>query len=127
MNICLIGSMRNLARMQRLSGDLKSRGHAVHLPVDLSEENFTDRLQEKAEFMRKMYDEINECDTILVVNDEQRLAYTGYIGPNTFLQLGMGFALGKQLFCLQDWDKKLTYDEELRAMNIQKLDIQVRF
>jgi len=127
MNICLVGSLRNLTRMRQLAGDLKDRGHTVHLPVDTSEESFTDRLQEKAEFMRRMFDEIKECDTILVVNDEQRLSYTGYIGPNTFLQLGMGFALGKRIFCLQEWDKKLPYDEELRAMNIQKLDIQVRF
>jgi hypothetical protein len=127
MDICLIGSMRNLTRMEQLAEDLKSRGHTVHLPIDLSEEHFTDRLREKAEFMRRMYDQNKPCDTILVVNDEQRLGHTAYLGPNTFLQLGMGFALGKQIFCLQDWDRKLPYDEELRAMNIQKLDIQVRF
>lgn len=127
MNICLIGSMRNLTRMERLAEDLRQRGHTVRVPIDLSEEGFSDRLQEKAEFMRRMYDEIQNCDTILVVNDEQRLAYQGYIGPNTFLQLGIGFALEKQLFCLHPWDPKLPYDEELRAMNIQKLDIQIRF
>lgn len=119
--------MRNLDRMERLSHDLQARGHTVRVPVDLSEGGFTDRMQQKAEFMRTMFDEIRSCDTILAVNDEERSGYSGYIGPNTFLQLGMGFALGKQLFCLQEWDPRLTYNEELRAMNIQKLDIQVRF
>lgn len=127
MNICLIGSMRNYDRMQQFARDLESRGHTVRIPVDLSEQGFTDRLQEKAEFMRSMFDTIKECDSILAVNDEKRTGYEGYIGPNTFLQLGMGFALGKQLFCLEQWDPRLPYDEELRAMNIEKLDIQVRF
>ncbi|MBD3251182.1 hypothetical protein GF380_01785, partial [Candidatus Uhrbacteria bacterium] len=125
--VCLVGSMRNLARMEQLSKELEERGHEVLLPVDVSENRFTDRMQEKAEFMRRMFDEINSCDTILAVNDEQRLAYRGYIGPNTFLQLGMGFALGKKLFCLQEWDERLPYNEELNAMNINQLDIQVRF
>jgi nucleoside 2-deoxyribosyltransferase len=127
MNICLVGSMRNYDRMVRLASDLEARGHTVEVPVDLSEGGFADRRKEKAEFMRRMFDTIKECDTILAVNDEARTGYKGYIGPNTFLQLGMGFALGKRLFCLEQWDAKLPYDEELRAMNIQKLDIQIRF
>ena len=127
MNICLVGSMRNLERMQQLAKDLEARGHTVQIPVDLSEGGFANRVQEKAQFMRQMFDTIKSCDTILAVNDEERGGYGGYIGANTFLQLGMGFAMEKQLFCLEEWDHRLPYDEELRAMNIHKLDIQIRF
>jgi nucleoside 2-deoxyribosyltransferase len=123
MHVCLVGSMRNLARMRELGKELELRGHKVTLPVDMSESGFTDRHKQKSTFMRTMFDEIKVCDAILAVNDETRQGYEGYIGANTFLELGMGYALGKQLFSLERWDSKLPYDEELRAMDIAKLDI----
>ncbi len=123
MNVCLVGSMRNLVRMKELGKELENRGHRVTLPVDLSEAGMVDRAKQKTLFMKRMFDEIKDCDAILAVNDETRSGYEGYIGANTFLELGMGFAIGKQLFCLDHWDPKLPYDEELRAMSIQKLDI----
>jgi hypothetical protein len=128
MNVCLIGSMRNYGRMQQLAKDLREHGHTVTLPVDLSESRFSDRQQMKAQFIKDMYTTIqSSCDSILTVNDEERSGYDGYIGPNTFLQLGMGYALGKNLFCLKQWDARLPYNEELQAMKIQKLDLQRRF
>jgi hypothetical protein len=128
MNVCLIGSMRNYGRMQQIANDLREHGHTVTLPVDLSENHFADRQQMKSQFIKDMYSTIqNSCDSILTVNDEVRAGYEGYIGPNTFLQLGMGFALGKNLFCLKEWDPRLPYNEELQSMKIQKLDLQNRF
>lgn len=123
MNVCLVGSMRNYERMIRLSQHLRERGHTVQVPVDISEQSFADRMQAKARFMKEMYEIIKSCDQVLAVNDEQRVGYSGYIGPNTFLQLGMAFGMGKSLYSLSEWDPRLPYDEELRAMNIKKLDI----
>lgn len=124
-NACLVGSMRNYDHILNLARDLQSAGHSVQVPVDLSERGFTDRKQMKAEFMKNMFDNIQTCDSILVVNDLDREGYKGYIGPNTFLQLGLGFSLGKTLYCLEDWDERLPYNEELDAMNIRKLDIKL--
>ena len=120
--------MRNLGRIRELAKTLEQHGHQVTLPVDLSEAGtVVDRVKQKSLFMRQMYKEIQSCDSILAVNDETRSGYEGYIGANTFLELGIGFALGKQLFCLNHWDPKLPFDEELSAMNIQRLDIHQRF
>ena len=127
MHVCIVGSMRNLVRMKELGKELENRGHQVTLPVDMSEDKLADRSKRKAVFMRTMFDEIKDCDAILAANDETRQGYEGYIGANTFLELGMGYALGKQLFCLENWDKRLPYEEELRAMSISKLDVRQRF
>lgn len=127
MNVCLVGSMRNYDRIMRVAKSLKEAGHSVTSPMDVSEGKFGDKQQEKANFIRGMYEAMKGCDNVLAVNDEERATYKGYIGPNTFLQLGMGFALGKTLFCLETWDSRLPYNDELRAMGIKKLDIQVRF
>lgn len=127
MNVCLVGSMRNYDRILRLAKSLRESGHTVTTPVDLSEGRFADRQKDKAEFMRGMFEAIKECGNVLAVNDAERAGYKGYIGPNTFLQLGMAFALGKTLFCLEKWDPRLPYNDELAAMDIKKLDIQIRF
>jgi hypothetical protein len=117
--------MRNYERMIRLAQHLRERGHTVSVPVDISEQSFADHMQAKARFMREMFEVIRNCEQVLAVNDEQRVGYSGYIGPNTFLQLGLAFSLGKTLYCLSNWDPRLPYDEELRAMNIKKLDISL--
>lgn len=111
--------------MLRLSTHLKEQGHSVKVPVDVSSQGFADRKQEKHKFMKEMFGIISDCDQVLAVNDEQRTGYQGYIGPNTFLQLGMAFGLGKSLYCLSAWDERLPYNEELQAMNIKKLDISL--
>lgn len=124
MNICLVGSMRDIARMQEIAGELKQRGHQVILPMDRSETRFADRQLSKREFMENMFENIKTCESVLAVNDAPRTGYNGYIGPNTFLQLGMAMALKKPLFCLQKWDDRLPYAEELNAMNINTLDLK---
>ncbi|MBI5654625.1 nucleoside 2-deoxyribosyltransferase [Candidatus Uhrbacteria bacterium] len=127
MTTCVIGSMREYDRIQDIAGQLKQKGRKVLTPLDVSGDRFADHVQAKNEFMRGMYDQIKQCDAVLVVNDRTRNGIQGYIGPNTFLQLGMAMALGKTLYALNKWDDKLPYDEELQAMGINVIDIQNRF
>ncbi len=127
MTTCVIGSMRDFDRIQDIAGVLKQQGRKVLTPVDTSGARFADHVQAKNEFMRSMYEQIKQCDAVLVVNDRDRNGLKGYIGPNTFLQLGMAMALGKTLYSLAKWDEKLPYDEELSAMGISVMDIQRRF
>jgi len=127
MTTCVIGSLRELERIKDISESLKTMGHKVMLPLDLSGARFADRFQAKHEFMRGMYEQIKQCDSILVVNDLERNGLKGYIGPNTFLQMGMALSLGKPIFALAKWDPRLPYDEELQAMGVEMLDLQRRF
>ncbi len=127
MNICLIGSLRDTDRIREIAGELKQRGHRVHLPMDTSEAHFADRMRVKAEFMKAMFEQISVCEAVLAVNDRPRGGIEGYIGPNTFLQLGMAMALGKSLFALRHWSPQLPYKEELDAMGITLLDLRLPF
>lgn len=126
MNICLIGSMRDLVRIQEIARELQEHGHKVVLPVDMSEARL-DRVQAKRAFMNGMFENIKKCDTVLAVNDSPRAGMHGYIGPNTFLQLGMAMSLGKTIFSLSKWDPRLPYAEELDAMGINLLDLKLPF
>ncbi len=94
-------------------------------PLDMSDRRPTERMQAKKEFMKGMFDQIGKCEAILAVNDRPRGGMQGYIGPNTFLQLGMGMSLGKPLFSLAKWDARLPYAEELDAMGINMLDLKL--
>lgn len=115
--------MKDRGRIQEIGSALTRQGHKVTMPLDTSETRFSDRKQSKALFMKEMFNKIKDCDSVLAVNDSSRGGLRGYIGPNTFLQLGMGMSLGKTLFSLAKWDEQLPYNDELEAMGIQQLDI----
>ncbi len=127
MTTCVIGSLRNLGRIEDIANELRQKGQKVLMPMDTSGAHFADRVQAKSEFMKGMYEQIKSCDAVLVVNDAPRAGMEGYIGPNTFLQLGMAMALGKRLYALSKWDQNLPYNEELEAMDINVIDLQQRF
>lgn len=117
--------MLDKSRIQEIGSALTRQGHAVTMPLDTSDSRFSDRKQAKALFMKEMFNKIKDCESVLAVNDSARGGLKGYIGPNTFLQLGMGMSLGKTLFSLSTWDERLPYNEELEAMGIQQLDIKL--
>jgi len=125
MNICLVGSMRDYDRILDIERSLKEQGNTVIIPIDRSDVRDLGHAQEKSVFMKGMFDRIKTCEAILAVNDRDRGGYKGYIGANTFLQLGIGMSLGKPLFTLEKWDPRLPYSEELNAMGIQQLDIKL--
>jgi hypothetical protein len=95
--------------------------------MDQSEARITDRASSKHDFMKGMFEQIKQCEAVLAVNDSPRAGMQGYIGPNTFLQLGLAMNLGKILFCLRKWDERLPYREELDAMGIRLLDLKLPF
>ncbi len=127
MTTCVIGSLREYDRIKDIGDSLKDIGHKVLLPLDMSGARIADHLQAKNKFIRGMYDQIKQCDAVLVVNDLPRDGMQGYIGPNTFLQMGMALSLGKRIYALNKWDERLPYNEELQSMDIEMLDLQRRF
>lgn len=127
MNICLVGSLRDASRIEEIARNLKEHGHKVLTPLDQSEARFADKAKSKSEFMKGMFNQIEQCEAVLAVNDVDRGGMEGYIGPNTFLQLGMAMAQNKLLFCLKKWDNRLPYKEELDAMGINLLDLKLPF
>ena len=100
-------------------------GHKAIVPKSLkliTHHGFTkprtvsERLKAEAEhdFIREHFRIIEKVDAVLVVN-ETKHKVKGYIGGNTFLEMGIAFYLGKKIYLLYTIPK-MEYELELHAM-----------
>lgn len=65
-----------------------------------------------AEAIKNHFDKVAWADAILVLNyDKNDIA--NYIGPNTFLEVGLAFYLGKKIFFLHDIPEMNSKEEYL--------------
>jgi nucleoside 2-deoxyribosyltransferase len=121
MRIVLAGSMSALELMKRVAAELEAQGHSVILP-DLSEaeqeleRSGVDRGEQKRQLnvIRRYYERIGSSDVLLVVNPEKN-GIEGYVGANTFLEMGFAFVLEKQIYVLNPIGE-LPYSDEIVAM-----------
>lgn len=73
-------------------------------------------LDAKRQLMDEHFAKIRDSDAILVLNfDRQRKR--GYVGGNTFLEMGIAHWLGKKVFIWKEPSKRLPYFEEIMAIN----------
>ena len=133
MRIAICSSALFAKQSREIKGKLEKRGFEVFLypqkvevngkMIDVSEyhkmrkSNLT---QELLKIKRKLIDEhiekIKNSDAILVLNldkGEDR----GYVGGNTFLEMGIAYCLGKKLFIWKKPSGDLPYFEEIMALN----------
>ncbi len=105
---------------------LEKLGHTVVVPKSLNlieREGFqkpktvSERLaaEAKHDFIREHFRAIASSDAILVVNPEHH-GILGYIGGNTFLEMGVAFYLGKKIYLLLPIPA-MDYELELAAMH----------
>jgi nucleoside 2-deoxyribosyltransferase len=98
--------MKLLEKMKEVEVKLQDLGFAVLLPntaevSDYSTMSESEQYTHKNRMILDHLDKIRQGDAILVVND--RLKDTdGYIGANSFLEIGFAFSLGKKIFLLND-------------------------
>ncbi len=125
MTIAICGSLQFYQEMRTVEGQLKKLGHKVLVPksLDLIENHgfkkpltVKGRLAAEAEhnFLGEHFDKIKNSDAILVVNHTKK-GIKGYIGGNTFLEMGIAFYLGKKIYLLYGIPK-MDYQLELHAM-----------
>lgn len=94
--------MKVIDRMIAIGHSLEELGFRVLLP-NLGEANdyavlsLEDQAVHKNAMMIDHLKKIKESDAILVVNEKQK-DIDGYIGANSFLEIGMAFAFGKKIF-----------------------------
>ncbi len=82
----------------------------------MREENLTKKLLElKSKLMSKHFDNIKKSDAILVLNLDKN-GSKGYIGGNTFLEMGLAYYLKKKIFVWKSIQKELPYYEEIMAL-----------
>jgi nucleoside 2-deoxyribosyltransferase len=66
-------------------------------------------------FMREHFEKIKDSDAVLILNvdkDEKK----NYVGGNTFLEMGLAFALNKKIFMLNPIPEEMPYAEEIKGM-----------
>ncbi len=79
-----------------------------------------DLTEELLEIKRRLIDEhlekIKRSDAVLVLNLDKS-ENSGYVGGNTFLEMGIAYFLRKKIFIWKKPSKDLPYYEELMALN----------
>lgn len=115
--ICLCGSMSVLTRMLEIKDILESKGMVTETPSldepkDYSTLSETDRAPIKNEMIRRHLERIKKSDAILVVNETTK-GIENYIGANSFLEMGIAFALEKPILLLNPVPQQPNRDELL--------------
>jgi len=74
-----------------------------------------DLLETKKQLMDEHIDKIKSSDAILLLNFDKPKK-PGYVGGNSFLEMGVAYALGKKVFIWKKPSNTLPYYEEIMAM-----------
>ena len=119
MKITLCGSIAFYDQMLEVKEKLEQLGHEVKLPpthvpgpdgqpitvaqyYEIRKKAGSDERwvwERKAEAIRAHFDKVAWADTILVTNYDKK-GIVGYIGANTFLEMGVAFHLCKPIYLL---------------------------
>ena len=121
MKITVCGSISFAKQMRKVVTILTERGHAVLLPdrvaqdedLHIGDEEAANR-KEEFDLIKKHWEKIRECDAILVLNYHKN-GIEGYVGGNTFLEMGFAHVLGKPIYLLYDIPPA-PYRAEMLAM-----------
>ncbi|HZJ40926.1 MAG TPA: hypothetical protein VFD16_01525 [Candidatus Saccharimonadales bacterium] len=125
MKIVICGSMTAAKEMLGVKTKLENLGHEVILPefteeyadMETTDKIHSESAKNKVEYnlIKGYFDKIKEGDAIFVVNTERK-GISGYIGGNSFLEMGFAFVLNKAIYLLNDIPV-MGYQDELEAMN----------
>jgi len=110
--------------MKEIRENLESRGIAIEMPsldepTDYSSMPENERTPHKTEMIRRHLVRIKNSDAILVVNENAK-GIEGYIGANSFLEMGFAFVLGKRILLLNSIPDQPNRDE-LLGLNPREL------
>ena len=131
MIIAVCGSLTHHKDLRAAQLALEKLGHTALVPksLDLIEKQgykkpvtVEERLAAEAKynFISEHFKKIETADAILVVNMEKN-GVAGYIGGNTFLEMGVAFYLKKKIYTLHPIPP-VSYELELASMHPVVLD-----
>ena len=130
MKIVICASLDFTNQIKEVASQLIGLGHEVEIPKtseailngEISLEQII-IMKEKGEISKRMitldviryyFKKIKEGDAILVLNYEKK-SIEGYIGGNTFLEMGFAHVLNKKIFLLNEVPY-MSYKDEIEAM-----------
>lgn len=125
MKIVICGSMTASKEMVGAEKKLKELGHEIVLPeftheyaaMDTIDKIHTESARNKVEYdlIRGYFEKIKSGDAVLVANIEKK-GIKGYIGGNSFLEMGFAFVLNKPIYLLHEIPS-VGYRDEIEAMS----------
>lgn len=124
MKVVICGSMFASKEMLTVQVALAELGHSVVVP-EFTEEYATMstidkvatesvRNKVKHDLIKGYFNKIKDSDAVLVVNVEKG-GIRGYIGTNSFLEMGFAHVLGKKIFLLNSFPSA-WHTDEIQAM-----------
>jgi hypothetical protein len=136
MKIAICVSLDFVPKIKDFSDQLTKLGHKVTIPQTAEmilngKVTFDQIMKEKGNgeisnraikqgSFKYYFEKIKEVDAILILNFEKR-GIEGYIGGNTFLEMGFAHILNKKIFLLNEIPEML-YKDEIKAMQPIVLD-----
>jgi septum formation protein len=115
--ITLCSSAKFFDKLPDIRNKLSERGYSVLLPSmkDFHDLEETALMKIQHGLIKDHFAKIDDSDAIYVANYTKK-DIKGYIGGNTFLEMGKAFDKGIYIFLLNDLPKQSPYREELLAM-----------
>jgi len=124
MTITICASMNFLDKMAEAEKTLRKMGHQVLVPEGLTmvkkgwhvPKTTAGRIKAKIkyDFIKKHFEKIEKSQAILVLNYDKD-GHENYIGPNTFLEMGIAYWLGKKIYLINPIPRFYCW-EEVKAM-----------
>lgn len=122
MKITICGSLNFIEEMKKIRIRLNEKKHEALMPESAIQgqdnkvwENL--RLNNKEEYAKIKgkrillhFNKINSSDAILVLNYDKH-EKKNYIGPNTFLEMGYAFGVGKKIFTINPLPEDRNHEE----------------
>ncbi len=118
--ICMSMSLRH--RLPQVCAELAAAGHETLVPVETldfdyegADEQERAELKRQRDLIRAHYEKIRRSDAILVLNDDLP-GRPGYIGGNSFLEMGFAHVLWIPIYLLRPVPQS-PYRSEMLAMD----------
>jgi len=130
MKIAICGSLDFTEEIKILADALEARGFEVEIPptsrlilggeltveqvkAEKADGTFSERAT-KVDAIRRYWKIIQTADAVLIANYDKK-GVTGYVGGNTFLEIGFAHVLDKQIY-LVNAIPDMPYTDEIKTM-----------
>jgi len=130
MKIAICGSLDFTEEIRTLADALEARGFEVEIPPtsrlilegeltveQIKAEKATGTFSERAtkvDAIRRYWKIIQRADAVLIANYDKK-GVKGYVGGNTFLEVGFAHVLNKQIYLLNPIPE-MMYTDEIKTM-----------
>ncbi|MEK6969863.1 MAG: hypothetical protein AABW48_05540 [Nanoarchaeota archaeon] len=117
MKITLCSSATFFEQLGDIKKSLEERGYEVFLPSMKDFHHLEEDALAKIQYdlINEHFQKIEQSDAIYVANYDKN-GVAGYIGGNSFLEMGLAFYRKIPIFLLQEIPPQISYREELIAL-----------